>query len=537
MVLGADSTKTLMSPGGLVPTIPEIIEELGFGTGQLVTMLMACGVFLAEGLELMLVSLLSESMSRDLVFAGKDPDPHVGMWRLQEGFITSSIFAGALMGNLLSGLTVNKVGCQFLIIFGYSLIVIFSVVSSFMNSLLSISVLRFFVGLGFGFGQPAAIVLMGEALPSRLRHLVSLCAALFFGLGAIFAVLMVMTEDVWLRGIHGVEWRLLLRCAACPILLLGFCAVFFLPESPSFLAANADHALARDTLGVLRSRNKRPEVSVMFRELQAESWWAPLRQAFALSALPVTLVVCTSVLVQSFALYGACYAVPQVLGKVMSASSIHNSLPSTPVSANSGALVEVSSIAWWIHNSLAPTSVLLVALLFTAMILPLTWFCRGGQEKRIVQCLIASVFSAMLFNWITGLSTVFFFHRVVLVVACFGLCAGPALGLLFLAQATIAMSPCLKSASSVAASFCLGRLGPIVGPLMFDWMERRTGEGQRFFSTMVILELICLFLLVNTDFEPIQAEKPLAEEYGHGGPPAEPTVLRGWRTEDVNAVT
>jgi MFS family permease len=485
MMFGPENPKLpveVSSPAGFAPTIPEIIEEIGFGKGQIVTLIFACGVFFAEGVELLLVSFVSDAITRDLVIGDKDYSGHLPHHHqatvLQDGFIISAIFAGAFLGNLLSGLTVNKVGCQFLIIFGYALIVIFSVSSSFMNSLLSISVFRFFVGMGFGVGQPAAIVLTCEVLPKRCRFLAPLCAACFFGAGAIFAVFMVMFGDVWV-GPNLVQkvWRLLLRCGALPILILGFGSVFFLLESPSFLADTCDHALARDYLAVLRSRNKRPEVSVMFRGADA----LPSRnlppqsfsKALELATLPFTLVVCTTVLVLCFALYGASYAVPQVLTELLGRS--------------------------WSHNNLAPTSVLFIALFLSGIMLPLTSFCKSSTIQKtwvISLCLLTCVFSTLLFNWITGLHSANFFHRFVLVVACFGLCSGPAVGLVLLAQATIALYPGLLSTANVAACFCLGRLAPIVGPLLFDNIVTKTGTGKAFFSTMMVLELINVALLL-----------------------------------------
>jgi len=183
---------------------------------------------------------------------------------IQGGCLISSIVAGAFVGNIVSGPFADRVGRQQPVIMGYSLVVIFSVWSSFMNSIFSISIFRFFVGLGFGLGQSAGIALANELVPKAL-HFTGTCFSSFLcSLGAIFAVLLVMVNHAWLQEFSITEWRLLLRCAAVPVSVLGLVGVFLLPESPSFLAASGDHAAARDVLARLRQHNglppRRPEL-------------------------------------------------------------------------------------------------------------------------------------------------------------------------------------------------------------------------------------------------------------------------------------
>lgn len=458
------------------PTVKGVIEQIGFGWGQLTTLVLACGVFFLEGLEMLLVSLLAPSMAAEL-----------GAGTVGDGFVVSAIMAGALAGNMLAGPMADAAGRQFPIVLAYSAVIFFGIVSSFVHSLLTIAALRFFVGLGFGMGQPAAIALINEVVPDRWRFFSTGCSSLFFGIGALWAVTMVAIVDIWFGDLQDMEWRALLRCATLPALLLGLASIFLLPESPAFLVETGDIAYARDMLELLRSRNNCADASIRFYVPHGGSpvVTAPLPRwrLDALLSAPsfwpsVALCICSATL--SFGLYGSGYSVPQVLAQVLPPAD----------------------------NSLAPGSVLLLALLLTSawLIVNTTFGQVPSQKRGILGCTLACVAAALAFDFVSGdpQHPPGALRRVLLVLSCMGLAAGPAMGLIYISQAAATIHPTVLSASGIGACLSVGRLGAVLAPLTCDALLRISGRWQTFFAAAAFVQTLSALLLLPADLAPDQ---------------------------------
>mmetsp|Transcript_71569 Transcript_71569/g.232666 ORF Transcript_71569/g.232666 Transcript_71569/m.232666 type:complete len:498 (+) Transcript_71569:105-1598(+) len=445
------------------PTIREIVEDIGFGRSQFLVMIMACGPFFAEGLELLMVSLLAGSIASDLDTVG-----------FSGGFMVFLVLLGAALGNVISGPFADKSGRQFPIILGYAMVVVFSITSSFMNTLTTISALRFFVGVGFGLGQPAALVLMNEVAPARWRMASTLGSALFVGLGAISAVFMVMVDDAWLKNFSILQWRLLLRCSAIPVMLLGFCSIFILPESPSFLAATGDYALARDVLQDLAAGNKR-QASVSFRcpEVEAKTLQGQFGRALCTRGLLNAASICMGSLVLNFALYGSSYAVPQALVKVTTGDVL----------------------------GIAPASVLLLSFGLACLLIAsgTVLGMRASRKTGIIACLMLSIFSALLFNVSSANAQQL---RWPLIVSCLGLWCGPSFAILLLIQASLEMYPALSSTTATAACMAFGRVGTVVAPLLSDYVTSSTGDSSTFFTILAAMEFASIVAFVPLDLTP-----------------------------------
>jgi len=433
-------------------------------------------------LELLLTSLLVHSIASD-----------VGADTANEGLLISTVFGGATLGNILAGPFADLGGRQSPIIVGYALIIFFSVTSSFMNSMVSISTHRFFVGLGFGVAQPAAIVLMNELTPRKWRLTSTACSSIFFGFGVLLAVMMVMLEDAWIKDVSMLEWRLLLRCASVPMFVLGIASILLLPESPTYLAANGDYALARDSLKALALKNGKPDVPVVFHcpDDEVPFWQLPaLRQISQLFSCPTavsTSTICAGSFVLNFALYGSSYVVPQVVTEVLDQT----------------------------YLKLAPASVLLLAFTmgFLFIVCGLHWSSKICRKTGLVVCLFVSLFSALAFN-VATVSSIrsHIYLRVLLVFACLGLCAGPAFATLLLIQASMDMYPSLTSATAVAACLAVGRMGSVIAPIVFDGLRASTGSWQPFFVLLAVMELSIAVLLSPLDLSLPRTAPLLARE-------------------------
>jgi len=82
-------------------------------------------------------------------------------------FLWSSI--GIMVGALSSGPIGDRIGRRPLLIGSMTIFGLASLLTAFAGSLLTLSVLRFFTGLGIGGGFPGAATLTGDYAPHRLR--------------------------------------------------------------------------------------------------------------------------------------------------------------------------------------------------------------------------------------------------------------------------------------------------------------------------------------------------------------------------------
>jgi len=448
------------------------VEKVGFGPGQLLAVILACGPFLAEGLELLLVSLLSRSIHTDLDGG-----------EVAEGLMLSAVLAGAAVGNIVAGPLADLAGRQPMILLGYAVVIVASAVSSFANAVITLSSLRLIVGLGFGLAQPPAIALMGELAPRQWRWVSIVGPAVLFCVGALCAVVMVTLEDAWFRDLSMLEWRLLLRCACIPMIALGLAAVILLPESPQFLASSGDVALARDSLRALASSNRVPDVDVSFRSFDGlvPLWRLPalgqMRDLLRMPALAITAPICLGGAIVSFTLFGSAYVVPLVLTEELE-EGLH---------------------------SVAPASVLLLSFCAAGAVLGLgaSWGSPVGRKSGIVASLVVSFAAALLF--VSSISTAkiqeTWPHWGMLLASTLGLVVGPTFSCVLLSQAAADVLPLAPSACATSAWLALSHLGAVVAPLMLDRFKRTSGHSHSFFVLLAWIQIVCAILVLPVDLE------------------------------------
>ena len=147
-------------------------------------------------------------------------------------FLWSSI--GILVGALSAGPIGDRIGRRPLLLASVTIFGIASLLSAFSSSLLMLTVLRFFTGLGIGGAFPGAATLTGDYAPHRLRA--TMIMASFTGApiggfvgGQIVAALL-----------PHFGWAVIfILGGAFPLVLVPVLAVW-LPESPRFLARKAN---------------------------------------------------------------------------------------------------------------------------------------------------------------------------------------------------------------------------------------------------------------------------------------------------------
>ena len=187
----------------------------------------AFGGLLFDGFELGLMPLASLSVSRDLL--GKAYTPTLGGdWFAR---FTAALMFGAALGGILLGSLGDRIGrarAMGVSILFYS---IFAGLGSWVTTQEQMLVLRFLVGLGVGGVWPNAVALVAECWPNKARPVVA-------GLmgAAINSGILLLSQVAQLRSVTAVDWRWLFNMASLPA-VIGVLVLFFLPESPAWLAS------------------------------------------------------------------------------------------------------------------------------------------------------------------------------------------------------------------------------------------------------------------------------------------------------------
>lgn len=314
------------------PVLAEVIEKIGFGLAQIRAGLIGGGVFFADGAEILLIASVTDAVA-------KSWDLSAG----EKGLVVTIVFVGILSGNLGAGPISDSFGRRPLIIVSFFGIFVFSICSSLTMGLAGLAIVRFFVGMSFGIGQPAWSTLGAEVTPAKWRIAMQAISQSFFIGGEVFSCLLLLADDPKMKNLN---WRRLLQLGSIPSVIFGFAALIFLHESPAFLAFRSKTEKAMYVLESMRNDNthcggrstavslecfefrmakKRSELTRSERRMSRRASvhmtykqaWADLKKqmgvVFGPQLLLSTIIVSYCCFVLNFLYYGGMYAFPQVL--------------------------------------------------------------------------------------------------------------------------------------------------------------------------------------------------------------------------------
>lgn len=285
-----------------------LIERMGFGYAQWKVLLGGGGSKLADGSELLLLGSVTRAVAGEW---------NLDMW--QRGIVVSVVFLGVLVGNLMSGVIGDKMGRRLPIIVSYIGICLFSLLSVLASGFLSITCIRFCVGVSFGISGPAFNTLCGEMTPSDNRLKMNALGQLFFAGGEFYSAWLVWMQDPYMMDLN---WRYLICLGTVPSFVFLIVAILVLNESPSFLMVNGRRDEAQRVLQDLRNSNGALDVDIDLADpaLSTSSEQRPsvsIRDKLGIvlgrHLLYTTMVVCVSVFTLNFVFYGGLYAFPRVL--------------------------------------------------------------------------------------------------------------------------------------------------------------------------------------------------------------------------------
>jgi len=452
------SCDTKRCTGEMLPTLPEVIDRIGLGPAQLRAAFTGGGVWFADGSELLLISSVTKAVSDD--------------WRLspmERGLIVTIVFIGVLIGNLVCGPIGDSLGRRHIIIVSYVGIFVFSILSSVTTGFTSLSIARLFVGMSFGFGQPAWNVLGSEITPSAWRVLMMGFSFMLFAIGEAFSAILLIVDDPTLKHLH---WRWLLRMGAIPSLCFCIVAYMFLHQSPVYLALYGRYMDAMKVLESMSYDNFSPDLPVDFRSSSATSSEGSIESlnwqfgaVFGRYLFGSTVILIYTMFVLNLVFYGTLYAFPQVLSEVSS-----NNM-SAGMQLLIGALWEL------LGNLLG----IVLGMSFPRK--PAMKLFIAAQAVSIVSFVVSST---RPMTWVVQL----FYFLGYFGIKCF-CCSGCVVVTLY----TLEVYPTEMRTTGAAIAMASGRIGAMVAPVLFE------GFHQYFFYLLALLGAVNLFFLDYLPFE------------------------------------
>ena len=212
----------------------------------------AFGGLLFDGFELGLMPLASLSVTQDFLGASYTPTAG-GDWFAR---YTAALMFGAAIGGIFLGSLGDRIGRTRAMAVSILFYAVFAGLGAYAQTQWQMLALRFIVGLGVGGVWPNAVALVSECWPDRAKPTVA-------GLmgAAINAGILMLSQIAQRWDVTPDSWRWLFHVAAAPA-ILGLLVLFFLPESPSWLAARQQQKAKKRTAAPLKELFQPPLIRI-----------------------------------------------------------------------------------------------------------------------------------------------------------------------------------------------------------------------------------------------------------------------------------
>ena len=223
---------------GPIITIDEAIDRIKMGPFQLQVLFATGTCFMADSMQVMLLSFLTRLLQREWEF-----DETIG------SAITSCLFAGAMIGTLILGPAGDRIGRKPILLISAFIISSFGIGTAFCNNYLAVMIVILIVGFGIG-GLTVPFDILAEFLPTEERGKYLLLIKYFWTVGSCIIPL---TAYVSIE--IAASWRLFVVLCAMPSLLSFIISAFLVPESPRWLVTTGQKEKALDILRDAARRN------------------------------------------------------------------------------------------------------------------------------------------------------------------------------------------------------------------------------------------------------------------------------------------
>jgi len=452
-------------PPPVAPLVGSVIDAIGMGPYQVKEALLSSGVWLADGAELLLIGSVTRAVAKE--------------WDLtptNKGAVVSIVFVGVFVGNLISGPCSDRFGRRWPMLISFAAVGIFSVLSAFTLGYWTLCITRFFVGVAFGFGQPASSSYCLEISPNAWRTFVYCFGGYLFIAGEAYSAFLIWLDDPTMKNL---DWRWLLIMGALPAFVLTFVAAAFLNESPSWLAARGKEEEAREVLAKMNRMNGSHCARLDFcvsQEEPAKLGFADIRKdlgiIFGPAMLYTTLVSCFTCFVMNLLFYGGLYAFPQVLSESVETGA------SPAFALLMGALWEAPGYVLALgFDRVTGRRISLIVTLFIETTCVLA-FVHGGSQ-----------------NHESG-PEYYMVHYGYAGYKCFA-----SIIFLFAYQYSAEIYPVNCRVAGSALSIATGRIGAFTSSLLYEWSTETSGTWTKFFQILACVLVLDAILISFLPFE------------------------------------
>lgn len=477
------------------------IAEIGPGPYQLYVLLLAGGVYTAEGSLLLMLSVIAKSL--------------ILRWKLSAmfaGAMVSMIFGGLLVGTILGGFYCDRYGRRMPILVTYLGMTVFLVACLMSPDILLLSINKLMLGVSLGFGVPAANAMVCESCPASHRSNVYSMTMVMFSFGQMYSacVLWVLSPEIDHSVLH---WRLMLGLAALLPFVLGIVSYFFLLESPHWLLAQRRYSDAKDVIFQMATYKgnipdeimndltpdiqtpaqtpaQTPEISSKLPDeersccsadersvviTQLETMWVGLRHdmgrlelLFSEKFKTTTILMSYISIVSNFTYYGMIYGLPETLKREQEGSAGSWS-PAAGVFFSAVFEIPGVFVAIILGTTVGRRTHMTISFIATA--LSLAWVIWVMHTGRLENAGLMAVFCVKL-----NIASVFIIVYLYL-LECY---------------------PTKFRATGLAFCMVIGRMGAFVCPFLFDGLTHAGFDHIWFYivmCSMVVLAAIVSYLL------------------------------------------
>eukprot|EP00927_Polykrikos_kofoidii_P055652 TRINITY_DN49866_c0_g1_i1.p1 TRINITY_DN49866_c0_g1~~TRINITY_DN49866_c0_g1_i1.p1 ORF type:complete len:489 (-),score=49.62 TRINITY_DN49866_c0_g1_i1:238-1704(-) len=238
-----------MEYGAQRPNLLDVIENIGFGWAQIMQVLVAA-VWALDGAVIILLSCITPTL---------DSSFHCGPG--QRALVLVSVLIGILLGDLVAGPTSELVGRRRPIVLAFMGICLFQILATLAPTYVQLLLCLFPLGLSLGLGQPSLNSLLTEITPMDRRLFVITMSRMIWVAGCSYACVIVWLDNPQMQDL---SWRWLVRAVAIPSAAFSILALFFLYESPIWLAVYGQQRLAMQVLASMGNMNSKRSAVVEF---------------------------------------------------------------------------------------------------------------------------------------------------------------------------------------------------------------------------------------------------------------------------------
>ncbi|GFR85316.1 synaptic vesicle 2-related protein, partial [Elysia marginata] len=278
-------------------TVQEAIDHIGFGWFQIKLSIVSGLTWMADSMEIMLLSILGPVLSCE--------------WDLQpwkQALLTTLVMVGMAAGSSFWGKMSDQHGRKTALALASSLIGYFGLLSAFSPMYLWMAICRFLVGCCLA-ALPQTVTLYSEYLPTHSRAACLIALEAFFAIGAAVEVVLAMII------IPTLGWRYLMVVSALPVL---FFPIFspWLPESARYLLTCGRHKEAAALLeSVARDNGKTPPRGKLSLQNLETGERGRIRDLYQQGSRRLSIFLNTLWFMLGFSYYGMALLLPTLLNK------------------------------------------------------------------------------------------------------------------------------------------------------------------------------------------------------------------------------